>query len=115
MPGPCEFQQQPAADHVAQRAIGLLPSPRLAQPQRKLPPIGLRMLCDELADELHFRCRDHPAPIAKFSFHALQRSRVEIRTQAPALLFSQLRTTTGRHAGAAWVAVGSPAANNTCS
>ena len=87
MPGPCEFQQQPAADHVAQGAVGLSPSPRLAQTQRKLPPIGLRMLCDELADELHFRCRDHPAPIAKFSFHARQRSRVEIRTQGPALLF----------------------------
>jgi CRISPR-associated endonuclease/helicase Cas3 len=30
MPGPCEFQQQPSAHHVAQGAVGLSPSPRLA-------------------------------------------------------------------------------------
>ena len=115
MPGPCEFQQQPAADHVAQCAVGLLPPPGFAQPQRKLSPIGVGMLGDQLTDKFHFRRGDHPASIAKLSFHAPERSREEFRTQAPRAIFSQLTTLTGRHAGAAWVAVGSPAANNTCS
>jgi len=51
-PGPCEFQQQPAADHVAQGTVGLSPSLRLAQLQRKLPAVGTRMLSDELADAI---------------------------------------------------------------
>src|SRR5208283_2125440 len=45
------------------------------------------MLGNELPDELHFRCRDEPPPIAKISFHAWQRSRDEIRTQAPPATF----------------------------
>ena len=87
MPGPREFQQQPAAHHVAQGAVGLSPPPRFAQPQRKLPPIGVGMLGDQLTDKFHFRRRDHPAPIAKFSFHDPERTRDVFRTQAPALLF----------------------------
>jgi hypothetical protein len=111
MPGPREFQQQSPADHVAQSAVGLPPPPRFAQPQRKLPPIGVGMLGDQLTDKLHFRRGDHPAPVAKLSFHAPERSRDEFRTQAPSAIFSQPGTLTGRQPGAAWVAVGSPPAS----
>jgi hypothetical protein len=38
------------------------------------------MLGNELPDELHFRRRDEPPPVAKISFHAPQRNRDEIRT-----------------------------------
>jgi hypothetical protein len=114
-PGPRQFQQQSSADHVAECAVGLLPPPGFAHPQGKLPPIGVGILGDQLTDIFHFRRCDHPASIAKFSFHAPERNRDEIRTQAPSAIFSQLTTFTGRHAGAAWVAVGSPAVNNTCS
>jgi len=43
LPGPLQHQQQAATDHVAQRAIGLPPLPRLAQPGRKPAPALLRM------------------------------------------------------------------------
>jgi hypothetical protein len=38
------------------------------------------VLRDEAADELYFRGGNHSAPIVKLSFHAPERSRVEIRT-----------------------------------
>ena len=113
MPGPCEFQQQPAADHVAQCAVGLLPPPGFAQPQRKLSPIGVGMLGDQLTDKFHFRRRDHPASIAKLSFHAPERNRDEIRTQVPSAIFSQPGTLTGRQTGAAGAEAGSPPASST--
>ena len=46
-----EHQQQTAADHVAQGAVGLLPLPGFAQFRRQLAPAQARMLRDKLADE----------------------------------------------------------------
>jgi hypothetical protein len=114
-PRPLQLQEESPADHIAECAVGLLPPPGFAQPQRKLSPVGVGMFGDQLTDKLHFRRGDDSAPVAKLSLHAPERNRDEIRTQAPSAIFSQLTAFTGRHAGAAWVAVGSPAANNTCS
>src|SRR5579863_4040880 len=103
MAGPCQFQQHPAADHVAQGAVGLSPSPRLAQAQRELPPVGPRMLRDEPADKLHVRGGNHSAPIAKFSFHAPERSRVENRTQESCAFFlNSSRSPTATPAPPGW-------------
>ena len=47
--GPLQHQQQAAADHVAQRAVGLFPSQRLAQLPRQFPPAAVGMLPNELS------------------------------------------------------------------
>src|SRR5208283_3385253 len=89
-PSPLQLQEESPADHVAECAIGLLPPPGFAHSQRKLSPVGVGMFGDQLTDKLHFRRRDEPPPIAKLSFHAWQRSRDEIRTQALRLFFLNL-------------------------
>src|ERR1700745_588678 len=46
----------------------------------KLPAAHARMRRDQLTDELHFRCADHSAPIAKLACHVPERSRDRNRT-----------------------------------
>ena len=50
-PRPAEHQQQAPADHVAQRPVGLLPLPSLAQFPGQRPSAGLRVFGDEPLDE----------------------------------------------------------------
>src|ERR1019366_5591611 len=100
-------------DHVAECAVGLLPPPRFAQPQRKLPAVGLGMFGDQLTDKFHFRRGDHPAPVAKLTFYVPQPSRDGIRTQGPNAIFSQPGPLTCRQTGAACAEVGSPPASST--
>jgi len=71
------------------------------------------MFGDQLTDKFHFRRRDYSAPVAKLSFHAPERNRDEIRTQAPSAIFSQPGTLTGRQTGAAGAEAGSPPASST--
>ena len=59
-----EHQQQSAAHHVAQRAVGLLPLPGFTQLPRQFPAAQLRMLCNQLPDEGNLFAGDLPAAIA---------------------------------------------------
>ena len=59
-----EHQQQSAAHHVAQRAVGLLPLPGFAELPRQLPAAQFRMICDELPDEGDLFAADVLAPVA---------------------------------------------------
>jgi hypothetical protein len=51
LPGPVQHQQQAAADHVAQSAIGLLPLPPFTQHGRQFAPAQFRMLHDQIPNE----------------------------------------------------------------
>src|ERR1022692_1564975 len=102
-----QHQQQSAAEHVAQRAVGLLPLPGFTQLPRQLPAAQLRMICDELPDEEDLFAGNVPAPIAMCSH--LIRSVPESVTERK-LKMHQL---TLRHTGAASMS-GLPAASNTC-
>src|SRR5580658_1422822 len=62
-----EHQQQSAANHVAQRAIGLLPLPGFTELARQLPAAQLRMVSDELPDESNLFAGDFAASIAMCS------------------------------------------------
>ena len=57
-----KHQQQSAAHHIAQRAVGLLPLPGFAQLARQLPAAQLRMIWDELPDEEDLFAGDAPGP-----------------------------------------------------
>jgi hypothetical protein len=109
-----KIQQEPSADHVARRAVRLLPSPRFTQQQRKTPARGLGMRGYQLPDKLNLGSGDLLAAVTEDALHAPERSREEQRTQAPYLLFFfHAGRLTGRHNGAAEVAAGSPPASNT--
>jgi hypothetical protein len=62
-PGPVELEEQAAADHVAQRAIGLDPVPDPAQFGRKPAAALAGVLRDEALDKGGIRGADFPPPV----------------------------------------------------
>src|SRR5205807_798684 len=86
--GAVKTQQQPSANHVARRAVRLLPSPGLAQQQRKPPACGLGMLGNQLADKFDLGSGTRLTAVTKRAFHAPERSRDGRRTQDPRYFFS---------------------------
>ena len=69
VPRAVKLQHQAATDHVAQRAIGLAPIPRLAQELRQLSPARARVRRDQRADEIDLHAGDRPASILQLHFH----------------------------------------------
>jgi hypothetical protein len=67
-----EHQQQSAAHHVAQRAVGLLPLPCFAELPRQLPAAQLRMISNQFPDEEDLFAGDVPAPVAMCSHHLIR-------------------------------------------
>src|ERR1022692_979246 len=59
-----QHQQQSAAEHVAQRAVGLLPLPGFTQLPRQLPAAQLRMISNQFPDEEDLFAADVSTPVA---------------------------------------------------
>jgi hypothetical protein len=64
-----QHQQQAAANHIAQCAIGLLPLPRLAQLRRKSAPAGVGIVSDQLSNKGDVFLRNDSATIPVIERH----------------------------------------------
>jgi hypothetical protein len=101
---PVQSQQQPPADHVAQRPVGLNPVPRRAQLPGERPPAGGGIGSDQLPDERDIGIRDLTTSVAQPDVHGPQPNTQADRTQAVnrgVSFFSQGAGLTRRQAGAA--------------
>ena len=105
--GPLQHQQEPAANHVPQCAVGLFPPQGFAQLPRQFPAAAGGMRRDELSQENDLLTADLLAAVAPRFPH--NRSMTGKETERKGfVLFFQL---TLRHTGAASVS-GLPAANS---
>ena len=68
--GPVQGEQQAAADHVAQRAIGLTPVPVFAQALREGPAAGVGMRFEQRADGFEVAGSDRATAVGKDRGHA---------------------------------------------
>src|SRR5664279_4455150 len=62
--GPVQHEQQAAADHRAQRTVGLFPLPVFAQLLGKSAPAGSRVFSDQLANRSEIVGRYHSSAIS---------------------------------------------------
>jgi hypothetical protein len=67
--GPLQHQQQAAANHVAQRAVGLFPAQRFTQLPRQLPPAAARVRRDERPEESNLLTADLLPTVAPGLLH----------------------------------------------
>src|SRR5207244_3212908 len=67
--GAFQRQQQTATDHIAERAVGLLPIPGLAQFPRQSPTAGFRIRGDQLSDRFDVREVEDPSAIFPLAGH----------------------------------------------
>ncbi len=78
-----QHQQKTTADHIAQRAVGLLPVPRFAQFCRKLPAAQRRIRGDELPYENDVFGCDCSASISPLNWHLPPVCQNENRNASP--------------------------------
>jgi hypothetical protein len=62
-------QQQSAADHVAQLAVGLFPLSRFAHLPRQFPAAQFGMISQQTPEEINLLAGNAPAPIAPRDAH----------------------------------------------
>ena len=108
---PVQHQKETAADHVAQRAVGLLPVPRFAEFCRQLAATQTGILRNELSykeDVVGCNCSTSISPV---SWHLLTVCQNEKPERKPWRQF--FYALTRRHTGAASVS-GFPAARSNC-
>ena len=66
MSGTVEHQQQATANHIAQRAVGLLPLPGFTQFLRQPAAARSRICRDQFPDMEDIFRGDHPSPVFEF-------------------------------------------------
>src|SRR6266498_2408930 len=76
-----KLQHEPAAYHVAQRAVGLPPVPGLTQLRGKGATAGSEIGSNQLADEDYIGVSDRATSVFQHHFHAPQRSSTDCGTQ----------------------------------
>lgn len=110
-----QAQQEPSADHVARRSIGLNPIPGGAQLGREPAPTPLRIFHHEPLDERHFARLHFPAAITKLARHGGEDRERKVERK---FFFSEPRASgyaagaMGRQQAAAELRIGSPFHNN---